>query len=116
MEGKGANAAPEMASPTTLQTGSHFLSRLPEILDGRHQPGGSWRDTGRRHPTCPARAGTGAGDAEGGECARQAPGCLSRSGRGRHKTQAQLFVSRFCGTPEEPPAAQGTLHIEQPGA
>ena len=25
--------------------------RPPEILDGRHPPGGSWLDTGRRHPT-----------------------------------------------------------------
>ena len=25
--------------------------RPPEILDGRHPPGGSPRDTGRRHPT-----------------------------------------------------------------
>ena len=34
-----------------------------------------------------------------GECARQAPGCLSRSGRGRHKTQVQLSP-HFCGVPE----------------
>ena len=25
--------------------------RLPEILDGRHLPGGSWLDTGCTHPT-----------------------------------------------------------------
>ena len=37
--------------------------------------------------------------------------------RGRHKKQAQLFVLGFCGTPEGwNRAAQGMLHIEQPGA
>ena len=34
-----------------------------------------------------------------GECARQAPGFLSCSSQGRHKTQAQLSPS-FCGEPE----------------
>ena len=34
-----------------------------------------------------------------GECARQAPGFLSCSSQGRHKTKAQLSL-RLCGGPE----------------
>ena len=33
-EGKGANSAPERASPTKLQTGCQSLTKLPEILGG----------------------------------------------------------------------------------
>ena len=44
--------------------------RLPEILDGRHPPGGSRLDTGRRHPT---GAGGDWGWGRGGEKA-DAPG------------------------------------------
>ena len=73
--------------------------RPPEILDGRHSPGG--RVVARHR----AQAGTGAGDAEGRR--RAAPGRARPSspwlpeplGRGRHKKQARLFVPGFCGTP-----------------
>ena len=44
--------------------------RPPEILDGRHPLGGSWRDTGRGHPTV---AGGDWGWGRGGQKAR-APG------------------------------------------
>ena len=98
--------------------------RLPEILDSRHQLGESWRDTGHRHPT---RAGGDWGWGCGGEKAHTPdwhgrklrvqprrgkgpphPGIVHPSsswlpellGWGRHKTQAQLFVPRFCGRPE----------------
>ena len=81
----------------------------------------------------PARAGTGAGAAEGR--GRAALGRVRPSsswlpeplGWGRYKTQAQLFVPRFCGTPEGAGAfvehrrartarSAGTLHREQPAA
>ena len=78
--------------------------RPPEILDGRHPPGGSWRDTGRRHPTRPARAGMGTRRGEGaphpGRVRRSSSWLPEPLGRGRHKTQAQLFVPCFSGTPE----------------
>ena len=88
--------------------------RLPEILDGQHLPGGSWGDTGRMHLT--GAVGTEAGTAEGRR--RAAPGrlCPSSSwlpellGRGRHKKQVQLFVPRFCGTPEGWNRAQLRAH------
>ena len=79
--------------------------RPPEILDGRHPPGGSGRDLGRRRGL-----GLGTRRAEGaphlGECALQAPGCLSCLGRGRHKKQVLLWNTRGLepGTEEEPGA------------
>ena len=106
-EGKGANSAPEMASPYhTVNRPPVSNQRLPEILDGRHPPGGSWLNTRRMHPTGNwvwGNWGWGRGGEKGhrarGECARQAPGCLSFSGWGRHKTQVQ-WSPRFPGVPE----------------
>ena len=78
--------------------------RPPEILDGRHPPGGSLRDTGRRHPTRPARAGMGWRRGEGvphpGRVRTSSSWLPEPLGQGRHKTQAQLFVPHFSGTPE----------------
>ena len=86
--------------------------RLPEILDGQHPPGGSQLEASSREQTQGActrlagRSGSWGWDHGGdkvhrtrGECARQAPGCLSCLGRRRHKTQAQPTL-RFCGVPE----------------
>ena len=78
--------------------------RLPEILDGWHLPGGSWLNTRHMHRT--GAGGNWGWDHGGekvhhtqGECAHQAPGCLSCSGQGRHKMQVQPSP-RFCGVPE----------------
>ena len=51
-----------------------------------------------------------------GECARQAPGCLSRwGGEGtKHRRSGVRAFVEHRGL--EPRAAQGTLHTEQPGA
>ena len=92
--------------------------------------------------TRPARVGTGAGDGEEkvhapdwcgrklrlgprgekvyctrGECALQAPGCLSHS-TGKAQNAGAAFCSALFWNTQglEPRAAQGTLHIEQPGA
>ena len=66
-EGKGANSAPETASPTKLQTGLQFLTKdflrfwMVDICwEGRRETQGAG--------TCPAPAGTGAGDTEGRRC------------------------------------------------
>ena len=85
--------------------------RLPEILDGRHPPGGSQLNTRRTH-----RAGTGGnqGWGRGGEkaaargaCAWQAPGCSIWSGpcvecgssfRVLHKS-ADSVAPAFCAFP-----------------
>ena len=56
--GKGAGISYRAANRPPVSN-----QRPPEILDGRHLPGGSRRDTGRRHRR--EWAGTGAGDAEG---------------------------------------------------
>ena len=74
--------------------------RPPEIPDGRHPPGESLQDTGRRHPT---RAGGDWGWGCGGqkarrtrgECARQAPGCLSRSDREGTKSMCSILFRAF---------------------
>ena len=52
-----------------------------------------------------------------GECARQAPGCLSHS-TGKAQNAGAAFCSALFWNTQglEPRAAQGTLHIEQPGA
>ena len=63
-EGKGANLAPKMASPTTLQTGLQFLTKdfLRFWMVNIHWEGHSeTQGAGTR----PGRAGTGAGAAEG---------------------------------------------------
>ena len=63
--------APRTAAPNTLQTGLQFLIKdlLRFWMDYIHQEGrGKTQGTG----TLPARAGTGAGDAEGRR--RAAPG------------------------------------------
>ena len=122
-EGKGANSAPEKPPPPTLQTGPQFLSKefLRFWMVDIRQPGGS-RLGANSSPTLnkrkpqSARAGAAEGKgaphpgrgrpslwlpeplAEEGK-GPQASGCLGRSGRGRHKTQAQLNP-HFCGRPE----------------
>ena len=71
--------------------------RPPEILDGQHPLGGSRQDTGCRHPT--RRGGDWGWGCRGqkvrrtwGECAPQAPGCLSRSdGEGTKSRHSFLF-------------------------
>ena len=63
--------------------------RPPEILEGRHPPGGSWQDTGRRHPT---DVGGDWGWGRGGQKVHHTRGEW-------HKKQAQLFVPCLCGTP-----------------
>ena len=89
-EGKGANSAPKTASPTTLQTGLQFLTK--DFLR-------FWRVVAKHKAHAPNRRGWKVRlGPRRGECARQAPGCLSWSGQGRHKTQAQLSP-RFCGIP-----------------
>ena len=70
-EGKGAGSAPRTAAPTVLQTGLQFL--IKDLLrfwtvDIRREGRGETQGAG----TQPARAGTGAGDAEGRR--RAAPG------------------------------------------
>ena len=108
-EGKGANSAQrrhlyQMANRLPVSN-----QRLPEIQDGRHLPGGSRLEISSPEQTqgAPHQCGwklrlgprRGEGAPHPGECARQAPGCLSRSGWGRHKTQAQPNP-RFCGVPK----------------
>ena len=63
-EGKGGGSAPRTAAPTALQTGLQFL--IKDLLrfwmvDIRQEGRGKTQGAG----TQPARAGTGAGDAEG---------------------------------------------------
>ena len=84
--GRGGRLGPKDRSPYRPANRPPVSNqRLPEILDGRHPPGGSRRDTGRRHRTgAGGDWGCGLGGEKArrtrGECARQAPGCLSRSG------------------------------------
>ena len=83
--------------------------RPPEILDGQHLQGGSWRDTGRRHLTSVGRDwGWGRGGQKAcctqGECARQAPGCLSRSDGEDAKSRRSFLFRAF----EEHPRAGTT--------
>ena len=83
--------------------------RLPEILDGWHLVGRSQLDTSSPEQAQGApnrrawklRLGPwrGEGAPHLGRVACQAPGGLSCSGWGRHKTQAQSSP-RFCGVPE----------------
>ena len=99
-----------------------LIQRLPEILDGRHPLGGSWLNTGCMHPTGTGWDwGWGCGGEKAcrtwGECARQAPGCLSRlDGEGTKSKHSFLFRALWNTRGLEPRTAQGTLHIEQPGA
>ena len=78
--------------------------RLREILDGRH-PTSAGRAAAKHKVHAPDRWGRGGEKARRtrGECACQAPGRLSCSGWGRHKTQAQPSL-RFCGHPKTGPA------------
>ena len=124
-EGKGANSAPEMASPYhTANRPPVSNQRLPEILDGRHPPGGSWLNTRRMHPTGNwvwgnwvwGRRGEKAHRARG-ECARPAPGCLILLGPGKAQNTGAIESTLSWSTQKlEPHAMQGMLHIEQPGA
>ena len=96
-EGKGAGSAPRTASPTALQIGLQSL--IKDLLrfwmvDIPREGRGETQGAGTR----PARAGTGAGDGgqkacrTRGECAHQAPGCLSRSaGEGTKSRRSFLF-------------------------
>ena len=84
--------------------------RPPEILDGRHLLGGSWRDTGHRHQTCVGGDwGWGCGGQKArhtqGECTRQAPGCLSHSDGEGTKSRRSFLFRAFV---EHPRA--GTVH------
>ena len=52
-----------------------------------------------------------------GECTHQAPGCLSRlDGEGTKSRRSFLFRAFVEHPGLEPRAAQGTLHVEQPGS
>ena len=78
--------------------------RPPEILGGRHPPGGSWWDTGRRHWTgAGGDWGWGRGGQKArrtrGECARQAPDCLSRSGGEDAKSRRSFLFRAFMEHP-----------------
>ena len=78
--------------------------RPPEILDGRHTPGGSWRHTGHTHPTSAGGDwGWGRGEQKArhtrGECARQASGCLSRSDREDTKCRCSFLFRAFVEHP-----------------
>ena len=79
--------------------------RLPEILDGWHPPRGSQLETSSPEHTqcmCTNWGWDRGGDKvhrTWGECACQAPGCLSCSGQGRHKRQAKPSL-HFWGIPE----------------
>ena len=110
-EGKRAGSGPKDRIPYhTANRPPISHQRLPESLDGRHPPRGSRRD----RAYAPDRRGRELGlglqrgwDCRGekvrctrGDCARQASWLPEPLGRGRHKKQAQLFVPRFCGTPE----------------
>ena len=87
--------------------------RPPEILDGRHPPGGSRRDTRCRHPTCAGGDwGWGRGRQKAprtpGERAREAPGCLSVSdGEGTKCRRSFLFRLLWNTGGLEPRAAAG---------
>ena len=114
-EGKGAGSAPEMASPTPLQTGLQSLTKdllRFWMVDIRGE--GRGETQGAR--TRPARVGTGAGAAEGR--GRPASSWLPEPlGRGRRKTQAQLLFRAFVEDPTAGTArSAGQLHTEQPGA
>ena len=102
-EGKGANSAPEKPPPPTLQTGLRFLSKDFQrfwMVDIRRDGRGSRLEANSSKQTQAARAGAAEGKgAPHPERVGQASGCLNRSGRGRHETQAQLNP-RFCGGPE----------------
>ena len=85
-EGKGANSTPKMALPTTLQTGLQFRTRdflrfwMVDIRrEGPAKLKAHATDRRRRKLRLGPRRGEGA--PHPGECARQAPGCLSCSGR-----------------------------------
>ena len=87
-EGKGARGrlGPKERIPyRTANRPPVSNQRLPEILDGRHPPGGPRLDTGCMHPTgVGGDWGWGYGGEKArrtrGKSARQAPGCLSNSG------------------------------------
>ena len=95
--GKGAGSAPRTASPTTLQTGLQFLTK--DLLRFSWSTSAGRVVAKHRAPT-PDRAGGDWGWDRGGEkahrirgeCARQAPGCLSRSdGEGTNRRRSLLF-------------------------
>ena len=95
--------------------------RLPEILDSRHLPGGSRRDTGCVHPT--SAGGDWGWGREGRRCTH--PGRVRPSsswlpeplGPGKAQNAGAASSALLWNTGGlEPCAAQGTLHREQPGA
>ena len=135
--GERGRLGPRTASPTALQAGLQFRTKdllrfwmvdicregRGETQGARTRPAragtGGWRRGGkkahapdwrRRKLRLGPRRGEGA--PHRGECARQAPGCLSRLGReGTKRGRSRVHC---CGTPEGWNRAQ--LHREQPGA
>ena len=95
--------------------------RLPEILDGRHPPGGSWLNSRRTHPTGTGGNRLGRRRGEGApHPGREHPSSswlpeLLRLGKAQ-KAGATDSTLLWNTRGLEPRAAQGPLHIEQPGA
>ena len=82
-QGKGAGSAPRTAAPTALQTGLQFLTTdllRFWMVDTRREGRGKTQGAGTDRRGRKLRLGTRRVEgARTGECARQAPGCLSRS-------------------------------------
>ena len=89
---KWANSAPEMASPTKLQTGFQFLTKdflrfwMVDIRrEGRSKKSAPQKRQKAHHSGAREETEAGMGREKArctwGECAPQAPGCLSCSGR-----------------------------------
>ena len=90
-KGKGAGSAPRTASPTTLQTGLQFL--IKDLLRFRREGCGEKQGTGTR----PARAVTGARDAEGRR--QKAEGARTRLAWA--ETETGTTEERRCDEPGE---------------
>ena len=96
-EGKGAGLAPRTASPTALQTGLQFLIKdlLRFWMVGIRREGrGETQGAGTRPDQRGRGWGRGGEKARRiqGECARPAPGCLSRlDGEGTKRRRSFLF-------------------------
>ena len=100
-EGKGAGSAPRTTSLITVPTGLQFLTKdfLRFWMVIGRECCGSAQGAGTRPDQRGRGWGCGGEKARRtqGKCARQASGCLSCLGQGRHKTQAQPSLC-FCGT------------------
>ena len=91
-EGKGANSSPDTASTTTLQTGLQFLTKdfLRFWMVNIHWEGHSeTQGAGTRS----ARAGTGAGDAEGRRCTYRLARAETEAGTAEGRRHAAPGVS-----------------------